>query len=89
MSLPYGVCVGKLGKGGGSAPKLNRNPRGRLGCLHERVEAGWGLWWGAGGQPQMAQHLGNHGGIFDGREDGQRPAALWTGGDVDGEDAFE
>lgn len=28
MSLHCGVCVGELGKGGVSAPTLNRNPGG-------------------------------------------------------------
>ena len=63
--------------------------RGGLGCLQERVEAGRGPWWGAGGQPQVAQNLDDHGGIFDGGQERQRATALGTGGEVDGEDAFE
>jgi len=37
----------------------------------------------------VRENLADHGGIFDGREDSQRPTALGTGGDIDGEDAFE
>jgi len=81
--------AGELGKGGVSAQELNRNSGRRLGCLHERVEASRGSWWSAGGQAQVRENLGNHGGIFKGGEDGQRAAALWTGGKVDGEDALE
>ena len=62
---------------------------GSLGCLHERVEAGRGAWWGSARQAQVRENLDDHGGIFDRREDGQWPAALWTGGEVDGENAFE
>ena len=62
---------------------------GRLGCLEEFVDAGRGSWWGASGQPQVGENLSDHGGLFNGGEDGQRTAALRTGGDVDGEDAFE
>ena len=57
--------------------------------MHEPVEASRGAGWRARGQAQVRENLGNHGGIFDGGEDGQRAAALWTGGEVDGEDAFE
>ena len=35
------------------------------------------------------EHLAEHRGIFNGGKDGQRAAALWTGGDIDGKDAFE
>jgi len=37
----------------------------------------------------VAENLADHWGIFNGGEDGQGAAALGTGGDVDGEDAFE
>ena len=37
----------------------------------------------------MGEKLDDDRGIFDGRQDGQRAAALGTGGDVDGEHAFE
>jgi len=37
----------------------------------------------------VRENLGNHGGIFNGGEEGQRAAALRTGGEVDGEDACE
>jgi len=37
----------------------------------------------------VAQNLADHGGGFNGGEDGQGAAALWARGDVDGEDAFE
>ncbi len=79
----------ELGKGDLSVRELNRNPVGKLGCLHERGEAGRGSWWGAGGQTQVAQNLEDHCGIFDSREERQCPAALRAGGEVDGEDAFE
>ncbi len=72
-----------------SAPKLNRNPGGRLGCRHERVEATRGSWWSASGQAQVCENFGNHGGIFNGRDEGQGAAALQTGGHVDREDSFE
>jgi len=67
----------------------NRNPGGRLGRLHEGVESSWGLWWGTGGQPQVGENFDDHRGIFYRRENGQRTAAPWAGGEVDGEDAFE
>ena len=82
-----GVREGELGKGSVSAQALNRKPGG-LGCLQERVEASRGSGWRAGG-PQVAQNLADHGGVFNGGEDGQDPAALRTGGEVDGEDTFE
>jgi len=34
----------------------------------------------------VAQNLADHGVVFNGREDGQGAAALWTGGEVDGEE---
>ena len=37
----------------------------------------------------MAQHLDDHRGIFNGRDEREGVAALWAGGEVDGEDAFE
>ena len=62
---------------------------GRLGCLQQAAETGWGPWWGASGYPQVRENLDDHFGIFDSREDGQRATALWTGGNVDGEDSLE
>ena len=49
----------------------------------------WGPWWGAARQSQVRKNLADHGGIFDGRQDRQGPAALGTGRDIDLEDAFE
>jgi len=60
-----------------------------LGCLHERGEAGRGSWWGAGGQTQVRENFGDHRGLFDSRKDDQGAAALWTDGEVHGEDACE
>jgi len=60
-----------------------------LGCQKEFVDVSRGSWWGAGRQAQVRENLGNHGGIFDSREERQYSAALWTGGEVDGEDACE
>jgi hypothetical protein len=37
----------------------------------------------------VRENLGHHGGLFDGREEGQGAAALRTGGEVDREDPFE
>jgi len=69
--------------------ELNRNPVGRLGYLEEYVEAGWGSRWRAGRHAQVVENLDDDRGIFNGCEDGQGAVALWTGGDIDGEDAFE
>ena len=89
MTHHCGVCEGEMGKGRMLAQALNRNPGGTLGGLQQSVEAGWGPWWCTRGQPQVRENLGNQGGIFDCRADGQRAAALWTEGAIDGEDAFE
>ena len=78
-----------MGKEDLSAQALNRNPVGRLGCLKEFVDAGRGFWWGTGGQAQVRENLADHCGIFDGGDERQLTAALWTGSDVDGEDACE
>ncbi len=40
-------------------------------------------------QAQVRENLDDHCGIFESRKNRQRVAALWTGGDVDGEDTFE
>jgi len=37
----------------------------------------------------VRENLGDHGGLFNGGEDGQRAAALRTGGDIDGKHPFE
>ncbi len=74
-----------MGKGGVSAQKLNRKTGGRLGCLHERVEAARDSWWRARGQAQVRENLGDHRGIFDGRNNRQGATALRTGGEVDRE----
>ena len=80
--------VGKWVKGGvGSSTEPES--RKRLGGLHECVEAGRGAWWSAGWQAQVRENFDDHRGVLDGREEGQRPAALWAGGEIDGEDAFE
>ncbi len=78
-----------MGKGDLSAQALNRNPVGGLGCLEECVEAGRSLWWGAGGQAEVAQNLADHGGVVNGGEDGQGGTALWAGGNGDGKNPFE
>ncbi len=67
------------------AQALNQNTVRKLGCLQQSIETGWC----ACGQAQVRENLGNHDGIFNSREDGQGAAALWTGGNVDGEDTFE
>ncbi len=78
-----------MNKGRMWAQALSQNTVRTLGCLHERVEASRGLWWSAGGQAQVRENFDDHRGVLDGREEGQRPAALWAGGEIDGEDAFE
>ena len=83
------VLSWELDKESLSARDVNRHPRRRLRCWQERVEAGRGFWWGAGGQAQVAQNLADHWGIFNGGEDGQGAAARRAGGEVDGKDAFE
>jgi len=62
---------------------------GGLGRLHEPVEASRGAGWRARGQAQVRENLGNHGGIFDRREDGQGATTVGTGGHVDREHPFE
>ena len=89
MGRSCGLCGWALGKGDRSAPGTQPESRVGLGCLEECLEARGCPGWRAGGQPQVAQHLGNHGGIFDSRQDGQGAPALGTSGEVDGEDAFE
>lgn len=59
-----------------------------LGGLHEGGETGRGWWERAARQAQVGENFENHRGIFDRREEGQRAAALRTGGNVDGEDAL-
>ncbi len=74
------------------AQELNRMEAalGRAsGCLKEIAGPSRGTGWGAGGQSQMGENLDEHGGIFDSRQERQGPATLRTGGEVDGEDAFE
>jgi len=63
---------------GGCCPEPES--RGGVGCLHERVEAGWGRWWGAGGPPQVGENLADHCGIVNGGEERQRAATLRTDG---------
>jgi len=69
--------------------ELNWQPVEGSSCLEACVEAGRSFWWGAGGQAEVAQNLADHGGIFNGGEDGQGATALWAGGHVDGENPFE
>ena len=88
MSLSCGMWPWHWEKGE-CRSKTEPESREGLGCLHERVEASRGFWWGTGGQAQVAENLADDRGIFNGREDSQRAAALRTGGEVDGEDAFE
>ncbi len=71
------------------AQALSQNTVRKLGYLHERVEASRGSWWRASGQAQVCENFGNHGRIFNSREDGQGATALWAGSDIDGKDAFE
>ncbi len=89
MSLHCGVRAGEIGKGDLSAPGTEPDSEGALGCLEECVDAGRGSWWRTGGQAQVAQNLADDCGVFNGGKDGQRAAALGTGGEVDGEDPFE
>ncbi len=89
MTHHCGLCEGEMGKGRMLAQALNRNPGGTLGGLQQSVEASWSLWWGTSRQAQVRENLNYHGGIFNGRDEGQGAAALRTGGDVDGEDSFE
>ena len=49
----------------------------------------WGPGWGSGGQPQMDEDLGHHGGLFDGGNERQGAAALRSGGHVNFEHPFE
>ncbi len=60
-----------------------------LGCLEAFVDANRGPRWSTCGQTQVGENLDDHGRIFNGRDEGQGAAALWTGGNIDGEDAFE
>jgi len=68
----------KLGTGQRERVGTGTEPesRVRLGCQEEVVDASRGSWLGAGREAQVAQNLGNHGGIFDSREERQYPAAL-------------
>lgn len=87
LLLHGGVCG--TGQRGSVGSKTEPESWEGLGCLQERVEAGRDFWWGTGGQAQVAENLDDDRGIFNGRQDGQWAAALGTGGEVDGEDAFE
>ncbi len=60
-----------------------------LGCLEEFVDAGQCPRWSTRGQTQEGENLGNHCGIFNGRDEGQGARALRIGGNVDREDEFE
>ena len=80
------------GQGRLSAQGLNRmeSALGRAsGRLKECEELRRGPGWGSGGQPQMDEDLGHHGGLFDGGHERQGAAALRTGGHVDLEHPFE
>jgi len=83
-------CAG-AGKGEREPVGSGTEPKSRvgLGGLHECVEAGRGPRWGATRQAQVRENLDAHGGIFDGREEGQSASVLGAGGDGDGKDAFE
>jgi len=72
-----------------SVREPNRNAGRRLGGLQQVVETSWGAWGSAARQAEVRENLDGHGGIVDRRENGQRPAALRTGGEIDGEDTFE
>ena len=81
----------RVGTGQRESVGTGTQPESRvgLGCLEEFVDAGRGSWWRAGGQPQVGENLDDDRGIFNGRHERQSTAALRTGGEVDGEDAFE
>ena len=89
LSFHGDVSAREPGTGSLSVRAANRNSGGGLGGLHECVEAGRRSWWGTAGQAEVGENLDDHGGILDGCQDGQRPAAQGTGGQVDREDAFE
>ena len=89
LALHLWLWAGALGKGELSAPGTEPESRVALGCLEECVDAGRSCWWGTGGQAQVAENLDDARGVCNGGEDGQGSPALRTGGDVDGEDAFE
>jgi hypothetical protein len=76
-------CV-ELGTGQRKSVGSGTEPESRvgLGCLQELVETGRCPGWSAGGQAQVRENLGKHGGLFDGRDEGQGAAALRTGSDV-------
>jgi len=81
----------RVGTGQRESVGTGTQPESRvgLGCLEEFVDAGRGSWWSAGGQPQVGENLDDDRGIFNGRHERQITPVLRTGGDVDGEDAFE
>lgn len=85
------VCEwGTRAKGICRLQELNRTSAGgSLGGVEECVEVRGCPGWRAGGQAQMRENLDDHGGIFNGGEDGQGASALRARGEVDGEDAFE
>ena len=84
------VAVGRgIGQRGSVGSETEPASYVGLGCLEEFVEEVRGFWWGTGGQAQVAENLGDHGGLLNGGEDGQGAAALGTGGEVNGEDACE
>jgi len=60
-----------------------------LGRLKEFASPGRCTGWSSSGQAQVGENLDDHGGIFNGRDEGQGAAALWIGCQVDREDAFE
>ncbi len=78
----------RVGWGTGQRKRVGSGPEpesGGLGCLQERVEAGWGSWWGPGGQAQVAQNLADHRGLFNGGDDRQGAATVRTVSHVDRE----
>ena len=76
----HGCFLGTLAQNGVCRFGNGTGIRVRLGCLQELVDASRGLWWGVGGQPQVAQHLDDHRGICNGRDEREGAAALWAGG---------
>ncbi len=83
-------CVsGGTGQRGSVGSETEPESGGDIRPCVGRVEAGRGAWGSAGRQAQVGENLDDHCGLFDRREERQGAAALRTGGDVDGEDAFE
>jgi len=78
-----------MGKGDLSAPGTELAAGGGIKLSGRMRRGGPELLVGRGWQAEVAQNLADHGGVFNGGEDGQGATALWAGGNVDGKSPFE